>query len=78
MERVNKKKQLEVSLPIALENLMGILMTLVDTVVISTIGIAELGAIGAMSVILGIMEMGTHAIHVSNNTLVAREIGKKR
>lgn len=77
MERINKKKQLEVSLPIAFENLMGVLMTLVDTVVISTIGIAEVGAIGAMSVILGIMEMGTHAIHVSNNTLVAREIGEE-
>lgn len=77
MERINKKKQLEVSLPIAFENLMGVLMTLVDTVVISTIGVAEVGAIGAMSVILGIMEMGTHAIHVSNNTLVAREIGKE-
>lgn len=76
MERINKKKQLEVSLPIAFENLMGVLMTLIDTVVISTIGVAELGAIGAMSVILGIMEMGTHAIHVSNNTLVAREIGE--
>lgn len=77
MERINKKKQLEVSLPIAFENLMGILMTLVDTVVISTIGVAELGAIGAMSVILGIMEMGTQAILISNNTLVAREIGKE-
>ena len=77
MERINKKKQLEVSLPIAFENLMGVLMTLVDTVVISTIGVAEVGAIGAMSVILGIMEMGTHAIHVSNNTLVAREIGEE-
>lgn len=77
MERINKKKQLEVSLPIAFENLMGVFMTLIDTIVISTIGVAELGAIGAMSVILGIMEMGTQAIHVSNNTLVAREIGKE-
>ena len=77
MERINKKKQLEVSLPIAFENLMGVLMTLIDTIVISTIGVTELGAIGAMSVILGIMEMGTQAIHVSNNTLVAREIGKE-
>ena len=77
MERINKKKQLEVSLPIAFENLMGVLMTLIDTIVISTIGVAELGAIGAMSVILGIMEMGTQAIHVSNNTLVAREIGEE-
>ena len=77
MERINKKKQLEVSLPIAFENLMGVLMTLIDTIVISTIGVTELGAIGAMSVILGIMEMGTQAIHVSNNTLVAREIGEE-
>lgn len=36
-EKLNIKKQLKISLPIAFENLVNILMTLVDTLVISTI-----------------------------------------
>jgi len=36
-ETINTKKQLKISLPIAFENLINVLMTLVDTVVISTI-----------------------------------------
>ncbi len=36
-ETINTKKQLKISLPIAFENLINILMTLVDTIVISTI-----------------------------------------
>lgn len=36
-ETINSKKQLKISLPIAFENLINILMTLVDTIVISTI-----------------------------------------
>lgn len=36
-EIINTKKQLKISLPIAFENLINVLMTLVDTIVISTI-----------------------------------------
>ena len=36
-ERLDTKKQLKISLPIAFENLINVFMTLVDTLVISTI-----------------------------------------
>ena len=36
-EKLNTKKQLKISLPIAFENLINVFMTLVDTIVISTI-----------------------------------------
>lgn len=77
MEEINVKKQLKRSLPIAFESLINIMMTLVDTLAISTLGIAELGAIGAMSVVLNIMQMSIQTVNVSNNTLVARAIGEK-
>lgn len=77
MEEINVKKQLKRSLPIAFESLINILMTLVDTLAISTLGIAELGAIGAMSVVLNIMQMSIQTVNVSNNTLVAKAIGEK-
>lgn len=70
------KKQLKRSIPMAFEGLINTLMTLVDTLVISTIGINELGAIGAMSVIINIMQMSIQTINVSNNTLVAKSIGE--
>lgn len=76
-ETINVKKQLKISIPIAFENLINILMTLVDTLVISLVGTKELSALGAMSVILSIMQMGIQTINISNNTLVAKYIGEK-
>lgn len=76
-EVINVKKQLKVSLPIAFESLINILMTLVDTLVISVLGTSELAALGAMSVIINIMQMSIQTINVSNNTLVAKAIGEK-
>lgn len=76
-EEINVKKQLKISIPIAFENLINILMTLVDTLVISLVGTKELAALGAMSVILNIMQMGIQTINVSNNTLVAKALGEK-
>jgi len=52
-------------------------MTLVDTLVISLVGTKELAALGAMSVILNIMQMGIQTINISNNTLVAKALGEK-
>ncbi len=76
-EEINVKKQLKISIPIAFENLINILMTLVDTLVISLVGTKELAALGAMSVIISIMQMGIQTINVSNNTLVAKSLGEK-
>lgn len=76
-EIINIKSQLKISLPIAFESLINILMTLVDTLVISIVGTKELAALGAMSVILNIMQMSIQTINVSNNTLVAKALGEK-
>ncbi len=76
-EEINIKKQLKISVPIAFESLINILMTLVDTLVISVIGTTELAALGAMSVIINIMQMSIQTMNVSNNTLVAKAIGEK-
>ena len=75
-EIVNVKSQLKISLPIAFESLINILMTLVDILVISMVGTTELAALGAMSVILNLMQMSIQTINVSNNTLVAKALGK--
>lgn len=77
MEVVDIKSQLKISLPIAFENLINILMTLVDTLVISTVGTKELAALGAMAVILNIMQMSIQTLNVSTNTLVAKSLGEK-
>lgn len=76
-EIVDVKSQLKISLPIAFESLINILMTLVDTLVISIVGTKELAALGAMSAILNIMQMSIQTINVSNNTLVAKSLGEK-
>lgn len=75
-ETINVKSQLKISLPIAFESLINILMTLVDTLVISLVGTKELAALGAMAVILNLMQMSIQTINVSNNTLVAKSLGE--
>jgi len=75
-ENIDVKKQLKISLPIAFESLINILMTLIDTLVISVLGTKELAAVGAISVILNIMQMSINTINVSNNTLIAKAIGE--
>lgn len=76
-EALTTKKQLKVSLPIAFENFINILMTLIDTLVVTSIGTSELGAIGAMAVVLNIMQMSIQAINVSNIALLAKARGEK-
>lgn len=76
-EQITLKKQIKRSLPIGFENLVNILMTFVDTIVVSQLGTAVLGALGAMTVIINIMQMGIQTINVSNSTLVAKSIGEE-
>ena len=47
-ETLTVKKQLKVSLPIAFENLVNILMTLIDTLVVATLGPSQLGAMAVV------------------------------
>lgn len=76
-EALTTKKQLKISLPIAFENFINILMTLIDTLVVTSIGTNELGAIGAMAVVLNIMQMSIQAINVSNIALLSKARGEK-
>lgn len=75
-EALTVKKQLKISLPIAFENFINILMTLIDTITISTLGAYELGALGAMAVVLNIMQMSIQAINVSNIALLSKARGE--
>lgn len=74
---ITVKSQLKISLPIAFESLINILITLVDTLVISVIGVKEVASLGAMVVILNLMQMSIQTINISNNTLVAKSLGEK-
>lgn len=76
-EALTTKKQLKISLPIAFENFINILMTLIDTLVVTSLGTSELGAIGAMAVVLNMMQMSIQAINVSNIALLAKARGEK-
>ena len=76
-EALNAKKQLRISMPIAFENFINILMTLVDTLVIATLGTKQLGAVGAMAVVLNIMQMSIQSVNISNMTLLAKARGEK-
>lgn len=76
-DTINIKSQLKISIPIAFESLINILMTFVDTLVISLVGTTELAALGAMSVVINLMQMGIQTINISTNTLVAKSLGEK-
>lgn len=73
---ITAKKQLKISLPIAFENFINILMTLIDTLVIATLGTSQLGAIGAMGVILNIMNMPIQSMNISNIALLSKAKGE--
>ena len=75
-EVLNVKKQLKISLPIAFENFINILMTLIDTLVIATLGVNELGAIGAMGVIIDSMDMFIKSMNISNVALISKAKGE--
>lgn len=76
-EELTAKKQLKISLPIAFENFVNILMTLIDTIVVTTLGTSAVGAIGAMGVIIDIMQMSIQALNVSNIAVLSKTIGEK-
>lgn len=76
-KELTAKKQLKISLPIAFENFVNILMTLIDTIVVTTLGTSAVGAIGAMGVIIDIMQMSIQALNVSNIAVLSKTIGEK-
>lgn len=76
-EELTVKKQLKISIPIALEYFINTLMTLIDTLVVTTLGTSAVGAIGAMGVIIDIMQMSIQALNVSNIAVLSKTIGEK-
>ena len=76
-EELTPKKQLKVSVPIAIEYFINTLMTLVDTLVAAKIGTSAVGAIGAAGVIIDIMQMSIQSLNVSNIAVLSKTIGEK-
>ena len=75
-QNVNVKSQLKLSLPIGFENLVNVLMSLVDALVVANLGATELAALGAMIVIISLLQMAGQTINVSNNALVSKALGE--
>ena len=71
-EELTVKKQLKISIPIALEYFINTLMTLVDTIVVTRLGTNAVGAIGAAGVIIDIMQMSIMALNISNTALLSK------
>ena len=73
-EELTAKKQLKISLPIAFENFVNLLMTLIDTLVVTTLGTSAVGAIGAMGVIIDIMQMSIQSLNTANIALLSKTV----
>lgn len=67
------KKQLKLSIPMAFENLVTTLMSLIDVIIIANLGMTYLTAIGAISVIINIINMIPQSINVSNIAIITKK-----
>lgn len=70
------KEQLNLSMPSAIECIIMTLISMVDTFAISYLGSTVIAAVGAMVSIIHFLNLILKAIQVSNNVIIAREIGK--
>lgn len=79
MKRVeeNMKRQLELSIPSAIECIIVTLISMVDTFAISCLGSTVIAAVGAMVSIIHFLNLIVKAVQVSNNVTIAREIGSQ-
>lgn len=72
-----KKKYLNLALPSGFECIVGILITMTDTFMISQFGSEIIASVGAMGTVIDFMYLVLQSINVSNNVIVARLLGKK-
>lgn len=72
MENTLVKKQLKLSLPMAFENFITTLMSLIDTVVVANLGVQYLTAIGAISVVINILQIIPQSFSISNVALITK------
>lgn len=71
-----KKKYLDLALPSGFECIVGVLITMTDTFMISRFGSNIIAAVGAMGTVIDFMYLVLQSINVSNNVIVARLLGK--
>lgn len=71
-----KKKYLDLALPSGFECIVGVLITMTDTFMISRFGSNIIAAVGAMGIVIDFMYLVLQSINVSNNVIVARLLGK--
>lgn len=71
-----KKKYLDLALPSGFECIVGVLITMTDTFMISQFGSEIIASIGAMGTVIDFMYLVLQSINVSNNVIVARLLGK--
>lgn len=72
----NGKKYLKLALPSGFECIVGILISVTDTFMISQFGATTVAAVGAMGTVIDFMYLILQSINVSNNVMVARWLGK--
>ncbi len=72
-----KKEYLNLAIPSGFECIVGVLITMTDTFMISKLGSNMIAAVGAMGTVIDFMYLVLQSINVSNNVIVARLLGKK-
>ena len=76
IEKLMKKEYLNLALPSGFECVVGVLITMTDTFMISQFGSGIIASVGAMGTVIDFMYLVLQSINVSNNVLVARLLGK--
>ena len=71
-----KKKYLNLALPSGFECIVGVLITMTDTFMISQFGSKVIVSVGAMGTVIDFMYLILQSVNVSNNVIVARLLGK--
>lgn len=71
-----EKKYLDLALPSGFECIVGVLITMTDTFMISQFGSEIIASVGAMGTVIDFMYLVLQSINVSNNVIVARLLGK--
>lgn len=71
-----KKKYLDLALPSGFECIVGVLITMTDTFMISQFGSEIIASVGAMGTVIDFMYLVLQSVNVSNNVIVARLLGR--
>ena len=76
IEKLMKKEYLNLALPSGFECVVGVLITMTDTFMISQFGSGIIASVGAMGTVIDFMYLVLQSINVSNNVIVARLLGR--